>query len=269
MGADRARAHWHALLEAEGQRSRTAIATEQCHPFYLGGRATPAPLISASSGLLGERASSCLAHACRPWYYGSVRSGPSSAVLHSAYPWIAGSVVCERSRVGLCAHPRPCLCPCLCLSPLSLIESALVFAAALVPLWIAVLTWRHAGRLAARRARHEAVAWRVWGAGYALWALALVVLGSLSLVYPFTGRVIILPPGVRTAAVVEAVAYTLVPTGLVVLVVGRVLLHRAYHTYAGAGEGRRRGGGEEAAATRRGGNGRAAPHCSRRAGEQE
>ena len=71
-----------------------------------------------------------------------------------------------------------------------------------------------------------------------------MVLGSLSLVYPFSGRVIILPPGVRAAAVVEAVAYALVPTGLVVLVIGRVLLHRAYRTYVGAGEGRRRRGEE-------------------------
>jgi hypothetical protein len=114
--------------------------------------------------------------------------------------------------------------------PLSLIESALVFAMALVLLWLAVLTWRHARRLTPLRARHEAVAWRVWGAGYALWALALVGLGGLSLAYPFTGRVIILPPGAHTAAVVEAVAYALVPTGIVVLVIGRVLFHRAYRT---------------------------------------
>ena len=67
--------------------------------------------------------------------------------------------------------------------PLSLITSALVFAAAHVPLWLAVLTWRHAGRLAARHARRVVVAWRVWGAGYALWALALLGLGGLSLAY--------------------------------------------------------------------------------------
>jgi hypothetical protein len=114
--------------------------------------------------------------------------------------------------------------------PLSLIASALVFAAALVLLWLAGLTWRHARRLTPLRARYEAVAWRVWGAGYAIWALALVVLGGLSLVYPFTGRMIILPPGAHAAAIVEAVAYALVPTGLVVLVVGRVLFHRAYRT---------------------------------------
>jgi hypothetical protein len=42
--------------------------------------------------------------------------------------------------------------------PLSLITSALVVAAALVPLWLAVLTWRHAGRLAPRRARRVVVA---------------------------------------------------------------------------------------------------------------
>jgi hypothetical protein len=86
------------------------------------------------------------------------------------------------------------------------------------------------GRLAPRRARRVVVAWRVWRAGYALWALALLGLGDLSLAYPFNGRVIVLPPGAHTAAVVEAVAYALVPTGLVVLVVGRVLLHRAYCT---------------------------------------
>jgi hypothetical protein len=51
-------------------------------------------------------------------------------------------------------------------------------------------------------------------------------MGGLSLAYPFNGRVIILPPGAHTAAVVKAVAYALVPTGLVVLVVGRVLLHQ-------------------------------------------
>jgi hypothetical protein len=83
---------------------------------------------------------------------------------------------------------------------------------ALVLLWLAVLTWRHARRLAPLRARHEAVAWRVWGVGFAVWALALLVLGSLSFVYPFNGRVIILPPGAHAAAAVEAIAYALVPT---------------------------------------------------------
>lgn len=80
------------------------------------------------------------------------------------------------------------------------------------------------------RARRVGIAWRVWGAGYAVWAFALVVLGSLSLAYPFTGRVIILPPGTHLAAAMEAAAYALVPTGLAVFVIGRILLLRTHRT---------------------------------------
>ena len=147
-------------------------------------------------------------------------------MLNSAYSKIACGL-CRRSGGGLSVHatsrePLPL--------PLSLIASALILAAALVLLGLAVLHWRHVGRLAPIRSRRVVIAWRVWGTAYAIWALGFLGLFGLSLTYPFNGREIILPPGASAGAALEVFAYAMMPTGVVVLGVGRILLWRAYRT---------------------------------------
>jgi hypothetical protein len=115
-------------------------------------------------------------------------------------------------------------------SPFSLIASALVLVAALILLGLAALHWRHARRLAPIRTRRVVIAWGVVGTAYALWGLALLGLGGLSLTYPFDGRTLILPPGPSVGLALEVFAYALVPTGAVVLAIGRALLQGAYRS---------------------------------------
>ena len=67
--------------------------------------------------------------------------------------------------------------------------------------------------------------------GYGLCAvggLGLLGLGGLSVVYPFDGRRLILPPGAHAGLALEIAAYALTPAGVIVIAVGTVPICRAY-----------------------------------------
>jgi hypothetical protein len=105
-----------------------------------------------------------------------------------------------------------------------LVVSVLLFAAALIPLALAAVHWRYAARLAPDRPKRRVHAWRVVGTAYGLWGLALLCLGSLSLMYPTDGRQLLLPPEAHVGRGLEILAYALVPTGALVVAIGTAML---------------------------------------------
>jgi hypothetical protein len=110
--------------------------------------------------------------------------------------------------------------------PLSLIGSGLIFAAVLILLGLAALYSRHVRRLGPARSRRILTARWAMGAAFAVWGLAFLILTGLSLVYPFDGRTILVPPGDHSGLIIEIFAYALVPVGLIALVSARVLSYR-------------------------------------------
>jgi hypothetical protein len=111
--------------------------------------------------------------------------------------------------------------------PVPLIATTLLGVAALLLLGLAALHWRYAHQLAPTRTTRVVSAWRIVGTAYALWGLGLLGLASLSLLYPYDGRALTLPPEADGGLALVILAYALMPTGVVIFALGRGLLRRA------------------------------------------
>lgn len=109
-------------------------------------------------------------------------------------------------------HPLP--------FPLALIASALLVLAALILFGLAIMHWRHARRLVADGPHRVVIGWRLVATAYTLWGLAVSGLAGLSLVYPFDGRQLILPPRDHVGLALEVTAYAIALLAAAVLALG-------------------------------------------------